>query len=111
MAANSYENVTYTCRSEEESLRWVVNDIPVSQSDAQAQEKLAEIGVRTAMIAPGHLSLAMGAEGREARELSISCMTYTDPFGRFGSDQSSNTFWIISYSNVAPSLLQTLAVL
>ena len=97
VAVNSTHNVSYTCRSDEEDLIWVVNEIPVWPD---LRERLADIGVWTEVVEPGYLSLVMNPEGGEARELPISCMTYTNPFGRIHSGESSQTIWIISFGGL-----------
>ena len=97
VAVNSTNNVSYTCQSDEEDLMWVVNKIPVWPD---LREKLADIGVWTDVVEPGYLSLVMDPEGAEARELSVSCMTYTNPFERINSGESSQTFRIISFGGL-----------
>ena len=94
VAVNSTHNVSYTCRSDQEDLIWVVNKFSVWPN---LLERLADIGVWTEVIEPGYLSLVMNPEGGEAREISVSCMTYTSPFG-FG--ESSQTIWIISFGGL-----------
>ena len=97
VAANSPNNVSYTCQSEEEMrLIFVVNGIQVWSEDQR--DDLAAIGVWTETVTASHLTIAMTAEGREVQErLSVSCMTYTNSFGRIGPGDTSDTFWIISY--------------
>ena len=94
VAVNSTHNVSYTCRSIEENLIWVVNKFSVWPN---LRERLADIGVWTEVVEPGYLSLVMNPEGGEARKISVSCMTYTD---LFGSGESSQTFWIISFGGL-----------
>ena len=97
VAANSPNNVSYTCQSEEEMrLIFVVNGIQVWSEDQR--DDLAAIGVWTETVTASHLTIAMTAEGREVQErLSVSCMTYTNSLGRIGPGDTSDTLWIISY--------------
>ncbi|CAI8046171.1 hypothetical protein GBAR_LOCUS25517 [Geodia barretti] len=92
VAANSPNNVSYTCQSEEEMrLIFVVNGIQVWSEDQR--DDLAAIGVWTETVTASHLTIAMTAEGREEQErLSVSCMTYTNSFGRIGPGDTSDTF-------------------